>query len=69
MVATTDKAERVLEELWLVYRNDPSRLPEQVRAHFADDGEARAIADYVAGMTDRFALAEHRRLTHGRGLD
>ena len=28
-----------------------------------------AIADYVAGMTDRFALAEHRRLTHGRGLD
>ena len=69
VVATTDKAERVLEELWLVYRSDPSRVPEQVRAHFADDGETRAIADYVAGMTDRFALAEHRRLTHGRGLD
>jgi dGTPase len=69
VVATTDKAERVLEELWLVYRSDPSRVPDQVRAHFAADGEARAIADYVAGMTDRFALAEHRRLTHGRGLD
>jgi dGTPase len=26
------------------------------------EGEARAVADYVAGMTDRFALAEHRRL-------
>ena len=69
VVATTDKAERVLEELWLVYRSDPGNVPEQVRARFADDGETRAIADYVAGMTDRFALAEHRRLTHGRGLD
>ena len=63
VVATTEEAERVLEELWRVYRADPRRLPEQVRAHFAADGEARAIADYVAGMTDRFALAEHRRLT------
>jgi len=69
VVATTEKAERVLEELWRVYRSDPVTVPAQVRAHFAADGEVRAIADYVAGMTDRFALAEHRRLTHGRGLD
>ena len=69
VVATTEKAERVLEELWCVYRSDPATVPAQVRAHIAADGEARAIADYVAGMTDRFALAEHRRLTHGRGLD
>jgi len=69
VVATTEKAERVLEELWRVYRSDPSKVPPQVRAYFVADGEARAIADYVAGMTDRFALAEHRRLTHGRGLD
>ena len=69
VVATTEKAERVLEELWRVYRSEPATVPAQVRAHFAADGEARAIADYVAGMTDRFALAEHRRLTHGRGLD
>jgi dGTPase len=69
VVATTEKAERVLEELWRVYRSEPATVPAQVRAHFATDGEARAIADYVAGMTDRFALAEHRRLTHGRGLD
>ncbi len=69
VVATTEKAERVLEELWRVYRSEPATVPAQVRAHFAADGEARAIADYVAGMTDRFALAEHRRLTDGRGLD
>jgi dGTPase len=68
VVATTNDAERVLAELWSALRADPSVLPAQVRARFADDGTARAIADYVAGMTDRFALAEHRRLTHGHGL-
>jgi dGTPase len=69
VVAMTDRAERVLAELWHAVRGAPDTLPAQVRARFAEDGETRAIADYVAGMTDRFALAEHRRLTHGRGLD
>lgn len=62
VVATTREAERVLAELWRVVRADPRKLPESVRARFAEDGEDRAIADYLAGMTDRFALAEHRRL-------
>jgi dGTPase len=69
VVAMTDRAERVLEELWHAVRAAPERLPAQVQARFAEDGETRAIADYVAGMTDRFALAEHRRLTDGRGLE
>jgi dGTPase len=69
VIATTDRAERVLEELWHAVRAEPAKLPAQVQARFAEDGETRAIADYVAGMTDRFALAEHRRLTHGRGLE
>ena len=43
-------------------RADPRLLPESVRNRFSLEGEARAIADYVAGMTDRFALAEHERL-------
>jgi dGTPase len=62
VAATNREAERVLAELWQVYRADPKQLPESVRARFAEDGEERAVADYVAGMTDRFALAEHRRL-------
>jgi dGTPase len=62
VVATTREAERVLAELWHAVRADPRKLPESVRARFAEDGEDRAIADYLAGMTDRFALAEHRRL-------
>jgi len=64
VVAMTDDAEKVLEELWRAVRAAPDALPAQVRARFAEDGETRAIADYVAGMTDRFALAEHRRLCH-----
>jgi len=67
VVATTREAERVLAELWRVVRADPRKLPESVRARFAEDGEDRAIADYLAGMTDRFALAEHRRLVESDG--
>jgi dGTP triphosphohydrolase len=37
-------------------------LPEHVRARIELDGEARAVSDYVAGMTDRFALGERERL-------
>ena len=66
VLARTREAEEVLRELFLLYRKDPSVLPESVRARFAEDGEARALADYVAGMTDRFAMAEYRRL-RGRG--
>jgi dGTPase len=56
----TQRAERVLADLFARYRNDPSLLPPRVVARFPEDGEARAVADYVAGMTDRYALEEHR---------
>jgi dGTPase len=61
------EAGRVLGDLFRAFREDPGRLPAHVRARFAIDGEARAIADYVAGMTDRFALAEHRKLLEPDG--
>jgi dGTPase len=60
------KAEQVLGLLYRRYRDDPRPLPVHVVARFDVDGPARAIADYIAGMTDRFALSEHRRL---RGRD
>jgi dGTPase len=63
----TKEAEPVLGDVFRAYRADPLRLPDHVRARFAEDGEARAIADYVAGMTDRFALAEQRRLREAHG--
>jgi dGTPase len=62
----TEEAERVIGAVFRAYRAEPRHLPEHVRAHFAEDGEARAIADYVAGMTDRFARSEAQRLG---GLD
>jgi dGTPase len=59
---TTRKAERIIEELFRALCEDPALLPGSVRARFVQEGERRAIADYVAGMTDRFAVAEHRKL-------
>ena len=63
----TQEAERVIGDVFRACRADPRRLPEHVRAHFGEDGEARAIADYVAGMTDRFAWSEHQRLLESHG--
>jgi len=64
----SDNGARILSDLFKVFGDDPSLLPDHVCDRFAEDGEARAIADYTAGMTDRFAMAEHDRLlgTHGR---
>jgi dGTPase len=63
----TRRGERVLAELFRAYREDPKRLPDHVVARFGEDGESRAVADYVAGMTDRFALDEHRKLLDPHG--
>ncbi len=65
--AMTEQARKVVTELFEAYRAEPQRLPEPYRheaAKFADDpmASARVIADYVAGMTDRYALSEHKRL-------
>ena len=60
VVETTDRARRVVADLYAVYSTDPASLPQAVARH---DRPHRAIADYIAGMTDRFALREHQRLT------
>ena len=60
VVETTDRAAPILGDLFGAYRTSPVELPEHVRARFEVDGEARAVADYVAGMTDRFAIEDHR---------
>lgn len=58
--ATRVRAEEVLRELFGLYSADASQLPEDFAAR--PDRE-RACADYIAGMTDRFAIREHLRLT------
>jgi dGTPase len=57
-----DRAAEAIRDLFAIYRAAPGLLPEHVRARVERDGEARVVADYVAGMTDRFALGERERL-------
>jgi dGTPase len=66
VIASMQQAEETLSALYRAYREDPARLPPQVAGRSAEEGEARAIADYIAGMTDRFALAEHERIADRR---
>jgi dGTPase len=62
VLEATRRAEQTLGDLYRHYRARPDALPSHVVARFGEEGEARAIADYIAGMTDRFALAEHEKL-------
>ena len=57
----TTKASRVVTELFGAFFDEPRLLPLDHQARAARD-KARAIADYVAGMTDRYAMKEHQRL-------
>jgi dGTPase len=56
------KAERLVEELFNAYRNEPSTLPGQFQAFINGRGLERTICDYIAGMTDRYAIEEHQKL-------
>ncbi len=57
---TTDWAKQVVRELFQAYLNQPQAMPE---GHAKRDNLPRAVADYIAGMTDRFASREHARIT------
>jgi dGTPase len=56
------KAERIVTDLFNAYRNEPLILPKHVQELVATYGLERTTCDYVAGMTDRFAVEEHRKL-------
>ena len=60
----TEKAGRVLARLFETYMAEPRQMPEHILKRAEQDNEpiARVVADYVAGMTDRFALDEYRKL-------
>jgi dGTPase len=65
----TTKAKRVVRELFAAMLGDVDLMPTEheeaarrLEAGMGEAGRARAVADYIAGMTDRFAILEHRRL-------
>jgi len=55
------KARRIISDLFGVFMDDNRLLPTQFRAH-SEAERSRTIADYIAGMTDRYAIREHRRI-------
>ena len=64
---TRSQARRMLGEMFQLFMTEPDVLPAEwgLRASERDEmGRARLVCDYLAGMTDRFAIEEHRRLFH-----
>ena len=63
----TSKARRIITELYNAFMQEPALLPPDYQAAISDSSQqtqsqARKVADYIAGMTDRYAIREHRRL-------
>jgi len=61
VMRTSNKARRIVRELFAAFMQDARLLPPQYQEKARED-KPRAIADYIAGMTDRYANLEHRRL-------
>jgi dGTPase len=61
LVAVREEAIRVVSNLAWAYRDDPSLLPPEWRAE-DNIQQIRRIGDFIAGMTDRFALRRHEEL-------
>jgi dGTPase len=55
----TSKAQRIVRDLFSAFVSDPRMLPPRYQS---DRDQERQVADYIAGMTDRYAMKEHRRL-------
>lgn len=56
------KAERIINDLFQVYCNEPATLPKHILDPVEERGRERTVCDYIAGMTDRFAVDEHSKL-------
>jgi dGTPase len=62
-IAEMDRlGQRMVRQLFEAYRADPFRLPSRYAQRVPEQGAARVICDYIAGMTDRFCQAEYARL-------
>ena len=56
------KAEKIIQELFQAYHREPLMLPEHIQPWIDERGLDRAICDYIAGMTDRYAMQEYEKL-------
>ena len=62
VVRMGDKAARILRDLFQAYVDEPAQLPPRFQERIPEDGLQRVVCDYIAGMTDRFAMDEHLKL-------
>ncbi len=62
VVRMSAKAKRLIQELFRVYAENPKQLPDIVQERAKRDGVKRAVCDYIAGMTDRYASDEYKKL-------
>jgi dGTPase len=62
VVRMQSKAERIVEDLFKAYVEKPEILPPETQLKARQFEPYRTICDYLAGMTDRFAIQEHRKL-------
>jgi len=61
----TARAQRIVQDLFAAYTEDVNRMPEDyagAAARLEGAERARVIADYIAGMTDRYAIAAHQNI-------
>ena len=61
VVRMTDKARRFIRALFEVYVARPEQLPPGSQKRLKGEGVHRVVCDYIAGMTDRYALVEHAK--------
>ena len=57
----SNKAHRFIKELFKVYSDKPGQLPPSTQARLKTEDKYRVISDYIAGMTDRYALDEYKK--------
>jgi dGTPase len=63
ILAKRTAAQQALREAFQLLVSEPDRMPIKFRRLAERDGVHRAVGDYLAGMTDRYAFEEHERLT------
>jgi dGTPase len=62
VIRMSNKAKLFIQELFKVYTDNPRALPTSIQKRILTDGTRRVVCDYIAGMTDRYALDEYKKL-------
>lgn len=62
VIRMTEKGGRIIKELFYAYYNEPRQLPLHIQAKMKKESKEIVVCDYIAGMTDRFAISEYQKL-------